>query len=99
MAELVQLTRTAGARVVGNVIQRLPTPSKALYLGKGKLAEVVSLKSSTGYNTVIFDDELTPTQQRNLEDSLQVKIIDRSALILDIFARRALTREGKLQVE
>jgi len=96
---LAQLAGTAGAEVVGKLIQRLPVPSKAHYLGEGKLDELRSLKSSADYNVVIFDDELSPLQQRNLEDFLKVKIIDRVALILDIFAKRARTREGQLQVE
>jgi len=99
LEELAQLANTAGADVVGQLIQQLPTPSKPYYLGRGKLDELVSLKNSTNYDVVIFDDELSPLQQRNLEDFLQVKIIDRVALILDIFAKRAQTREGKLQVE
>jgi GTP-binding protein HflX len=85
--------------VVGELIQRLPVPTKTHYIGEGKLVELTALKSSTGYNVVIFDDELSPLQQRNLEDALQVKVIDRVTLILDIFARRARTREGQLQVE
>jgi len=97
--ELAQLADTAGADVVGKFIQRLSTPSKPHYLGSGKLDELVELKNSTNYDVVIFDGELSPLQQRNLEDLLQVKIIDRVALILDIFAKRAQTREGKLQVE
>jgi GTP-binding protein HflX len=97
--ELAQLAGTAGAEVVGKLIQRLPRPSKAHYLGRGKLAELVALKDSTRYNVAIFDDELSPLQQRNLEEALQVKVIDRVALILDIFSRRARTREGQLQVE
>jgi len=68
-------------------------------VGKGKLEELISLKESTGYSVAIFDDELSPLQQRNLEDALEVKVIDRAALILDIFSRRARTREGQLQVE
>jgi len=84
---------------MGTLVQRLPVPSKTHYIGKGKLAELLALKSSTGYDVVIFDDELSPVQQRNLEEALQVKVIDRVALILDIFARRARTREGILQVE
>jgi len=84
---------------VGKLTQRLPAPSKAHYLGKGKLDELLSLKSSANYDVVIFDDELSPLQQQKLEDALQVKVIDRSALILDIFAKRARTREGQLQVE
>ena len=74
-------------------------PSKTHYLGKGKLDELLSLKGSLDYSVVVFDDELSPLQQRNLEGALKVKVIDRSALILDIFARRAQTREGQLQVE
>ena len=99
LEELAQLAGTAGVEVVGKLAQRLPVPSKTHYLGKGKLDELLSLKNSTNYNVVIFDDELSPLQQRNLEDVLQVKVIDRSALILDIFAKRARTREGQLQVE
>ena len=68
-------------------------------MGKGKLEELLILKSNVSYDVVILDDELSPTQQRNLEDALQVKVIDRVALILDIFARRARTHEGRLQVE
>jgi len=97
--ELAQLAKTAGADVVGRLIQRLPNPSKTHYLGKGKLDELLSLKGSANYDVIIFDDELSPLQQRNLEEVLQVKVIDRAALILDIFARRARTREGQLQVE
>jgi len=74
-------------------------PSATHYLGKGKLVELLALKDSTNYNVAIFDDELSPLQQRNLEEALQVKVIDRAALILDIFAKRARTREGQLQVE
>ena len=96
---MAQLAGTAGVKVVGKLTQRLPVPSRTHYLGKGKLDELLSLKSSANYNVAIFDDELSPLQQRNLEDALQVKIIDRSALILDIFAKRARTREGRLQVE
>lgn len=97
--ELAKLASTAGANVVGRLLQRLSIPSKNHYLGEGKLSELLSLKSSTNYNLVIVDDELSPLQQRNLEEFLKVKIIDRAALILDIFAKRAQTREGKLQVE
>jgi GTP-binding protein HflX len=85
--------------VVGKLVQRLPRASKTHYVGKGKLEELISLKESTGYTVAIFDDELSPLQQRNLEDALGVKVIDRAALILDIFSRRARTREGQLQVE
>lgn len=79
--------------------QRLAAPSPAHYVGKGKLQELVSLKEKVGYDLVIFDDELSPAQQRNLEQALGVRVVDRSALILDIFARRARTHEGRLQVE
>ena len=99
LEELAQLAATAGADVLGKVIQRLPRASKTHYVGKGKLEELIALKESTGYSVVIFDDELSPLQQRKLEDALQVKVIDRAALILDIFSRRARTREGQLQVE
>ncbi|HEY41255.1 MAG TPA: GTPase HflX [Dehalococcoidia bacterium] len=99
LSELAQLAETAGAIVVGRLIQSLPVPTKAYYIGKGKLAELLALRESTGYDVVIFDDELSPLQQRNLEDSLKVKVLDRAALILDVFARRANTREGQLQVE
>ncbi len=97
--ELAQLVNTAGASVAGRLIQRLSIPSRTHYLGRGKLDELLSLKNSTNYNVVIFDDELSPLQQRNLEEALQVKVIDRAALILDIFAKRARTHEGQLQVE
>ena len=97
--ELARLTATAGGSVVGKLIQKIEVPSISHYLGKGKLEELIALKSATEYDVVIFDDELSPLQQRNLEESLKVKVIDRAALILDIFARRARTHEGKLQVE
>lgn len=97
--ELARLADTAGAEVVGRLSQRLVVPSKTHYIGEGKLNEVLSKKNEAGYNVVIFDDELSPLQQRNLENSLNVKVIDRVALILDIFAARAQTREGQLQVE
>ncbi|MDP2920054.1 MAG: GTPase HflX [Dehalococcoidia bacterium] len=97
--ELTQLAISAGARVVGKFIQHLPAPSHTFYIGKGKLEELKSLREKLDYSVVIFDDELLPLQQRNLEEALEVKVIDRVALILDIFSRRARTREGKLQVE
>lgn len=97
--ELAQLADAAGASVVGKLVQQLPQPSKTHYLGKGKLDELLALKQSTSYDVAIFDDELLPVQQRNLGDILQVKVIDRATLILDVFARRARTREGQLQVE
>src|SRR5579883_829840 len=97
--ELALLADTAGAEVVGRSVQRLDSPHPATYVGKGKLAEIVAERAATDYTLVIFDDELSPSQQRNLETALKVKVIDRTALILDIFARRAQTREGRLQVE
>jgi len=99
LQELSYLTKTAGANVVGMLTQNLDVPSPTYYVGKGKIGELISLKEQTPYDTVIFDDELSPRQQRNLEEALGVKVIDRSALILDIFARKARTHEGKLQVE
>ncbi len=97
--ELAQLAQTAGARVEGAIIQHVQSPNHAYHIGKGKVEELAALREKVGYDLVIFDDELSPTQQRNLEEALEVKIIDRTALILDIFAKRAQTREGRLQVE
>src|SRR5262245_28478812 len=97
--ELSQLARTAGAEVTGALVQKLDTPHPVTYLGKGKLQEVADLRDETGYTLVLVDDELSPTQQRKLENVLKVKVLDRTALILDIFARRAQTHEGRLQVE
>ncbi|WP_425479772.1 GTPase HflX [Dehalogenimonas alkenigignens] len=97
--ELEQLLTTAGGVSVGRLIQKLSQPNKSTYLGKGKLEELLSLQNTLQYSMAIFDDELTPAQQRTLEDFLKVKVIDRAALILDIFARHAKTMEGKLQVE
>ncbi len=91
--------RTARGTVVGHTVQKLPSPNPASYVGQGKLEEVVARRSPTGYTMVVFDDELSPSQQRNLERHLKVKVLDRTALILDIFAMRARTREGRLQVD
>jgi GTP-binding protein HflX len=99
LEELALLAHTAGAEVVGSAIQRLESPHPAHYIGKGKLEEVVEARRETGYTMVVFDDELSPSQQRNLEDALKVKVLDRTALIIDIFARRARTKEARLQVE
>ena len=96
--ELDYLARTAGARVVGRTSQRSDRLT-ATYVGKGKLLEVKETVARQQADVVVFDDELNPTQQRNLEDALNVKVIDRTALILDVFARHARTHEGKLQVE
>jgi GTP-binding protein HflX len=97
--ELALLAYTAGAEVVGRSVQRLESPHPAHYVGKGKLEEIIEARDDTGYTMVIFDDELSPSQQRNLEDALKVKVLDRTALIIDIFARRARTKEARLQVE
>jgi GTP-binding protein HflX len=99
LEELALLAETAGARVVGRTVQKLARPHPAHYVGSGKLSEIKAERGRTGHTLVIFDDELTPSQQRNLEDALRVKVLDRTALILDIFARRARTREGRLQVD
>ncbi|MFN0096184.1 MAG: GTPase HflX [Dehalococcoidia bacterium] len=96
--ELAELARTAGAEVVGRTTQRLEHPHVATYLGSGKVEEVSAAREELGANVVLFDDELSPSQQRNLEKLLGCKVIDRTALILDIFATRAQTREGRLQV-
>lgn len=98
--ELSQLAATAGAEVLATLTQRLEHPSHSHYIGKGKLEELVILKDATESNLVIFDDELSPNQQRELERALGgAKVIDRTALILDIFASRAQTHEGRIQVE
>jgi len=99
LEELAQLALTAGAAVVGRCVQRLERRTPAYYVGRGKVQELASLRHRLGYSTIIFDDELSPSQQRNLEDALQIKVLDRTALILDIFAQHARTREGALQVE
>ncbi|MBI5946940.1 MAG: GTPase HflX [Chloroflexi bacterium] len=98
LQELAELARTAGAEVVGTTSQRLDHPHPATYIGKGKVEEVAETRANLDANVVIFDDELSPSQQRNLEKALGVKVIDRTALILDIFATRAHTAEGRLQV-
>jgi GTP-binding protein HflX len=97
--ELAQLAATAGADVVGSLYQRLREPVPATYLGKGKLVEVRDKIAALDADTVIADDELTPAQQRHLESTLDVRVLDRTAVILDIFAQHARTREGALQVE
>jgi GTP-binding protein HflX len=97
--ELALLAQTAGLCVVGRATQHLETINPATYIGKGKLQELVDLAAITPYDVVLFDVELSPTQQRNLEDSFTARVLDRTALILDIFAAHARTREGALQVE
>jgi len=99
MDELAELAATAGGKVVGTGTQKVESPHAATYIGKGKADEFTKLCQREKVDTVIFDDELTPAQTRNLEKILAVKILDRTALILDIFSQRARTREGKLQIE
>lgn len=97
--ELGTLARTAGAEVVGSMIQRLRHPDVATYVGKGRAQELCDTEKQLHLDLVIFDDELSPSQQRNLEKLLNARVLDRTALILDIFAQHARTREGRLQVE
>jgi GTPase len=99
LEELSRLVKIAGGEPVGRLSQNLEAPSYAYYLGKGKINELLRFKEITHYDTVAFDDELSPRQQRSLEEILEVKVIDRTVLILDIFAKQARSREGKLQVE
>jgi len=99
LAELAQLAVTAGVEVIGWQEQHLSAINPATYIGKGKVEELKQIAEDQGLDVVIFDDELSPNQQRNLENRLGLKVIDRTALILDIFARHAKTREGALQVE
>ncbi len=99
LAELASLADTAGAEVVGAEWQNRRHVDPAWYVGKGKAQELVAAKGETGFALLVADDELSPTQQRSLEQLLGVKVIDRSRLILDIFAMHARTREGRLQVE
>jgi GTP-binding protein HflX len=97
--ELERLADTAGADVLSRLTQEKPTPDGALYLGKGKVAELKTHVEMQNIQLVIFDDDLSPIQVRNLEKELGVKVLDRSGLILDIFASRARTREAKTQIE
>ncbi len=102
LAELARLADTAGLRVVGSLEQRLDRANPATLIGSGKVEELVALRADTGAGVVIFDEELSPGQQRELEKAIHndnVKVLDRTALILDIFAQHAHTREGALQVE
>jgi GTP-binding protein HflX len=99
LAELAELAETAGAQVIGQGVQKLDALASATFIGKGKASEFSDFCRQNGVDTVIFDDELSPAQSRNLEKIFNCKILDRTALILDIFAQRARTREGKLQIE
>src|SRR5256714_6078390 len=99
LAELAALAETAGAAVVGTAFQRRAAADPLWYFGKGRAAELVDEKNASGFNLLIVDDEISPTQQRSLERLLDCKVLDRSALIIDIFARHARSHEGRLQVE
>ncbi|SFR23707.1 GTP-binding protein HflX [Lentzea waywayandensis] len=99
MAELARLAETAGSEVLEGVVQRRDKPDAATYIGSGKVSELRDVVQSTGADTVICDGELSPGQLRQLEEKLKVKVIDRTALILDIFAQHARSKEGKAQVE
>jgi GTP-binding protein HflX len=99
LRELRELAASAGAQVVGTLLQRSPEPDPATLLGRGKIHEVRTQARAAATDLVIFDHDLTPTQLRNLEQALDLKVIDRTQIILDIFARRARSREGQLQVE
>jgi GTP-binding protein HflX len=98
LAELSELARAAGANPIESFSQTMNKPSPT-YIGKGKIDELVHAVKHSEIDTVIFDDELSPNQQKTLEDKLGVKVIDRTALILDVFAQRARSREGRLQIE
>ncbi len=97
--ELALLAESAGARVVSTVVQERARRDPATLVGRGKVTEIQAVCDDTGADVVVFDDELTPAQQRNIEQAISRKTLDRTQLILDIFARRARTREGRLQVE
>ena len=99
LEELAELAASAGAEIVDRMVQARPAPEAATLIGQGKVEELAAAVLSGPADVVIFDHDLTPTQQRNLEKAIQAKIIDRTQLILDIFASRAHTREGRLQVE
>jgi len=99
LAELKALAETAGSEVLEGLIQRRDKPDPATYIGSGKVIELKQVVMSTGADTVVCDGELSPSQLRQLEDKLKVKVVDRTALILDIFAQHAKSKEGKAQVE
>ena len=99
LAELAELAKTAGADVVGEIVQKRESPDKATYIGSGRAEELRELCVNLEADVVIADDEVTATQQRNLTDIIECDVVDRTALILDIFAQRAQSAEGRLQVE
>lgn len=99
MTELALLAKTAGALIAGSLTQNRPKPDQKYYIGEGKLEELIELVKQSGANLVIFDNDLHPSQERNLEEQLGLKVINRTELILDIFAQHAASHEGRLQVE
>ena len=98
-AEFRELVKSAGAEIAGEIFQRRPRPDPATLVGKGKLEEIAAVTRSSSASVVLFDHDLSPTQLRNLEEVIPARVVDRTQLILDIFARHARTREGQLQVE
>jgi GTP-binding protein HflX len=99
LAELAELARTAGVEPVGRLVQHRARPDQRTYVGKGKLEELKHVYGESGAESLLVDDELAPAQQRRLENLLQARVVDRTQLILDIFAQHAVSAEGKLQVE
>ncbi|MEX0674550.1 MAG: hypothetical protein WD067_07235, partial [Gaiellaceae bacterium] len=99
LAELTELARTAGVEPVAELVQQRTQPDPRTYVGKGKLAELKDAYAASDADVLIVDGELSPSQQRTLEDGLQARVVDRTQLILDIFAQHARSAEGKLQVE
>ena len=99
LPELQRLAETAGAVVVGQLTQKRPRPDPAFFIGSGKIEEIKALAAAKQATLIIFDHELSPAQERNLEEATNLKVVDRTELILDIFAQHARSREGKLQVE
>ena len=99
LEELAALVETAGGESVGMILQQRDAPEARTFIGEGKVAEARELVQAQGADLVVFDNELSPSQQRVLTEEIGVQVIDRAGLILDIFAQRARTREGRLQVE
>src|SRR4051794_1106115 len=99
LAEIRELARTAGVEPIGELVQRRPHPAPRTYVGKGKVEELKAAYGASGAESLLVDDELDPSQQRFLENALETRVIDRTQLILDIFAQHAVTADGKLQVE
>jgi GTP-binding protein HflX len=99
LGEVRELMRTAGVEPVGEIVQRRAAPDRRTYLGKGRFEELKAAVAETGAESLVVDDDLDPSQQRRLEDALKLRVVDRTQLILDIFAQHARTAEGKLQVE